>query len=500
MDLDKLAVIIRPRSGWEGIDLGFAMARQWFLTLWLIWLAIALPVYVIVTLIVSGEPWLVMLILWWCKPLYESALLYWLSRRLFDDSPTIKSIIRQLWKVVKPGLLGNLTWRRLSPNRSFYMPVINLEGLKGKPRRNRIKVLGNHQHAGFWLTWVGAAFEGVIELSILVLIIMMLPEELHWFEIEDIFFGTNQTLSAIENLGYLLGMSIIAPYYVSAGFALYLTRRSELEAWDIEINFRRMATRSQEKHKTPTTLLTSFLLMGILFLSPVSDSQALEVTSIQAKEAITSVLSHEDFGKESTEKYWKYIGPEVDESDPGDWEWLWDSFITFMEGFNRGFANIGSIILWIAGGGLFIYLVYLTAKNRGWLTRRSLYPTLKQHKTPETLFGMAVTPDSLPKDIPSALADLIKQGQLREALSLLYRACLVNFIHREQLDIPNSATETECLALVINAQPKKDHAFFKRLTRSWILSAYGHVPPAPNELEKLCAEWCETENKSAYDG
>jgi len=134
-----MTVTIRPRSGWEGIDLGFAMARQWFFPLWLIWLSIAIPVYITATLLIPGKAWLVMLTLWWLKPLYESALLYWLSRALFDNPPSVKAVLRELLSVVKPGLLGNLTWRRLSPNRSFYMPIAYLEGLKGKPRKSRLK-------------------------------------------------------------------------------------------------------------------------------------------------------------------------------------------------------------------------------------------------------------------------------------------------------------------------------------------------------------------------
>jgi hypothetical protein len=32
---------------------------------------------------------------------------------------------------------------------------------------------------------------------------------------------------------------VLEPFYVAAGFAMYLNRRVELEAWDIEQEFRR---------------------------------------------------------------------------------------------------------------------------------------------------------------------------------------------------------------------------------------------------------------------
>ena len=44
-----------------------------------------------------------------------------------------------------------------------------------------------------------------------------------------------------------LAMSLIAPFYVAGGFALYLNRRSELEGWDIEICLRRLLARWQGK-------------------------------------------------------------------------------------------------------------------------------------------------------------------------------------------------------------------------------------------------------------
>ena len=40
-------------------------------------------------------------------------------------------------------------------------------------------------------------------------------------------------------------ISAIEPFYVGAGFGLYLDRRTQIEGWDIEIAFRRMRLRLQ---------------------------------------------------------------------------------------------------------------------------------------------------------------------------------------------------------------------------------------------------------------
>jgi len=37
---------------------------------------------------------------------------------------------------------------------------------------------------------------------------------------------------------YLIAVAILEPFFVGAGFAMYLNRRVELEAWDIEQEFR----------------------------------------------------------------------------------------------------------------------------------------------------------------------------------------------------------------------------------------------------------------------
>ena len=39
--------------------------------------------------------------------------------------------------------------------------------------------------------------------------------------------------------GYAAVIGFVEPFYVAAGFAMYLNRRAALEAWDIEQEFRR---------------------------------------------------------------------------------------------------------------------------------------------------------------------------------------------------------------------------------------------------------------------
>ena len=42
-----------------------------------------------------------------------------------------------------------------------------------------------------------------------------------------------------------MATTVIEPFYIGAGFGLYLDRRTQIEGWDIEIAFRRMRRRLQ---------------------------------------------------------------------------------------------------------------------------------------------------------------------------------------------------------------------------------------------------------------
>ncbi len=138
---------------------------------------------------------------------------------MFGEAPGLGEVLRRTLSIVRPQLFANLTWRRFNPNRSFNMPVAVLEQLKGKERKQRIAVLGRGQHAGTWLTIVGIHFETLLELSFMVLLIVMLPEELRWVDMESFILTPGSLEEWLQHIGSLLAMSLIAPFYVAGGFA-----------------------------------------------------------------------------------------------------------------------------------------------------------------------------------------------------------------------------------------------------------------------------------------
>jgi hypothetical protein len=472
MQLDRISANIRYRTPWEGLDLGFVMARQWFWPLWRLWFMTALPLTLLAVALLHQWPWAVAVMVWWCKPLYEPLLLFWLSRRLFGEELTLRETAGQWRTVLRPRLLANLTLRRLSPNRSFFMPVSHLEGLTGAERSKRLEVLSANQSVGSWLTIGGIHFEGVLQFSFLLLVLYLIPDELRPDDWLAMLAGEEPASAWLSNAFALLAMSIMAPFYVAGGFALYLTRRSVLEAWDLELAFRRMAPRFKPARPTAVLLLGSALLFGMVW--PAADSWALEHAG--AQQVIGEVLQHEDFGSRSTEKYWRYTGDTPDEQKPWQWDTSWVPIV----------AEMFEYLLWVAAavllGWLLLYLLRLT----DWLPQRR---AARSAATPSVLFGLPVTPDSLPQDVAAAVAALLGEGRVRPALSLLYRATLVRLIHDHHVQIPDSATEGECQRIVAGQRPAAEGDYFARLTRAWVWCAYGHAAPAAADIAALADAW-----------
>ncbi|MCW8891297.1 MAG: hypothetical protein OQL20_11625 [Sedimenticola sp.] len=487
MDLDKITVTVRPRTAWEAIDLGFTMARAWFAPLWTLWMVVALPVYLLVVLLLPDEPIWVILIVWWLKPLYEPMLLFWMSRALFDDSVSTSTVLRRGWGIVWPQLLSNITWRRFNPNRSFTMPVSVLEGLKGKIRRKRIAVLGRGQQGGTWLTIVGIHFEVILEVACIVLIVMMLPEELQWLDIDAFLFNPGNLEQWLQHIGDLLAMSVIAPFYVAAGFALYLTRRTELEAWDIELNLRQLMARRKSQQTSMAKLAMMALCSAMLYsgLFVTADLKAEPLTQVEAKRQVEAVLADDLFGKTKQVTYWKALEQGSSDSDSG---WLLEWILSVLEGFTQGFAAFGKGVLLVLAGVALAWLIYKAVINhKQWVPRAS--NRTKQVARPETLFGLALDAQALPSDIPGECRRSLDQGDMRTALSLLYRGTLLALFEQDQLEIPDSATELECLDLIRATCPGPLADYFAGMTPVWMRLAYDHQRPTEVQIRLFCQQW-----------
>lgn len=246
MNPERLTVTLRPRSALEAIDLGFAMVQTHARVIWRAWLYIVLPVMLLLALLEHALPtggWL----LWWAKPFYDVVVLLVLSHAVFGERPGIRALLASL-RAHAAVIAGSLTLRRLSISRSFLLPAHLLEGLHGPAqrttRRARLQLLREGTTAmARLLTFACICLEMSVVFGLLALLAWLLPE-LH----RDALFGSfndspeHLQLAALQLL-YMLTISLVEPFYVAAGFALYLNRRTQLESWDIEVALRRLAAR-----------------------------------------------------------------------------------------------------------------------------------------------------------------------------------------------------------------------------------------------------------------
>lgn len=243
MELERLSVRLRPRKPWEAADLGFAMVRAWGASIYLPWLVLTVPTAL--ALIWTLHFW-GLLVFWWLLPLFEAVALYPLSRAVFGELPTARRSLR-----AAPGEMRRawreIALRRLYPARSFALPIGQLEGLKGRERRERRSVLSAAIDVHGGITIVFVCFQWLLLCAVLALAVFLTPSWLgvDWGYVFERLFEGQLPRWGHDLLFSLWALILVAidPYYVAAGFGLYLDRRTALEGWDLEIELRRLARR-----------------------------------------------------------------------------------------------------------------------------------------------------------------------------------------------------------------------------------------------------------------
>jgi hypothetical protein len=240
MQVDALVVRLRPRTPMEAADLGARICQRAARDIYACVLVAALPVAGLAVAGFEVSAWLGALVIWWSKPWLDRTILFVLSRTAFGQRTTLSDLWRAQRQVWWQHLLHTWTLRRLSPWRSLTQPVYQLEGgrLLGIGARVR-QIRRRKQGAGFLISLAFLLAELALTAAVLSLTYWLTPEGETpvWIAI---FSGETPTIAlGAFTLAYGSVVLFLEPFYVAAGFALYLTRRAELEAWDIEQEFRR---------------------------------------------------------------------------------------------------------------------------------------------------------------------------------------------------------------------------------------------------------------------
>ena len=459
-----IAIALRRRSPWEAMDLGLSMLQRW-------WRLVYAPHLVVAALIGAaafaagwwlGRPWVALLLIWWLKPLNDRVVLHVLSRAVFGERQGTRRVLAQAGQWLRTGLVPYLClrwWPDMA--RSFYLPVRQLEGQRTSQARARRSQLGRRVHGyAVWLTLVCLNFELVLYWSLGLGAGLLLPASASEGRnfLESLQSGDAWTWADVA--AYAFAIALLEPFYVAAGFALYLNRRSVLEGWDIEVALRRIA----ERHAAAVGAVLISIFTGIFFFTETAFAQK------DPKQEIAEVLKAPEFPhqRDTTELRWRKPW-ETKDREPGERRDL-----SWLGALGQALADGVRVLFWIAAAALLAYALWWAAR----LLPQYRGPATEPYRAPESLFGMALAPEKLPADVAAAAAALAAEGKLREALGLLYRGALSDLVHRQGLMLLASHTENEVLSL-------SKSNYMKELIDLWRHCAYGRHQPGRVEVEQL---------------
>jgi hypothetical protein len=531
MNLANLAIEPKHRSDWSAIDLGFLLARENYFKLLLAWLLPSLPVFLMLLLLPKNYLFWAALIIWWLKPFWDRLPLAVAGKVLFGEPVDFADLKKELFSVLKPSILPWLTYRRFSPERSYILPVLILEQLSGKAFSKRVTNLHYGVGGGpSWLTVICVHFEMILVFGFYAFLLLLIPAEVeidYWQMIDQ------QEAYAIylNSIATFIGMALIAPFYVCAGFMLYINQRIYLEGWDIELRFRTLAekVKKDKAKRFGASALSVFLLCAVLTLQAVMPEQAMAentafekvtasisenfakpvveetvsvTTSEQAKALISEIKAGEDFANKKTVTRYRLVNAkeEVDEEGDGEKSW-WIKFIEWM--FDGGFGASGAsedtvsliamvveVMLWALAIMLLAYVLSLSVK---WLQQLNpRFAINREHTVPDVMFGLDLTEELSVKEVAIKAQQFLSDKHYREALAVVYAALLQRLIKDYHFELKEGFTEKECETLVLSST-QEGHAalkpFVSFITKHWLTLAYAHQPIADDVGEKVISDW-----------
>lgn len=511
MKIEDLNVALRPRTAWEAVELGTALTRRHAAAVWMPWLLVSLPMLVLINALcwAIGAVWLAGVVMWWLKPMFDRVPLYVLSRAVFGHVPAARETVRAQWSFGRRWLLPYLTWRRLSPVRAVYLPIDLLEGGVGEEARARRRALGSPVYGVTALVQlVILHFEMALVIGALFAVMLFAPNDLlqetaarMWNVLESqeswVQFASNALL--------WLATSVLEPFYVGAGFGLYLNRRTEIEAWDIEMVLRRL--RKRLAHAAAPLLVLCALWLGALAPARAQDEPFLDEAPVSAEKPPAASAApkpdastlHDVFGAQTVDDDgWRqairraYEDPRIspkrtvtqwvpkDPQKPADPQQL-----RGFAGFGAWLASIGEYGLWIVAGALVLVLL-LTAPK--WL--RWMRDPARRRVAADDEIQREVLPEEapLPDDVPTAARRLWQSDRPRDALALLYRASVEAMTRRAHVVLVPGATEAHTLRASRQLPMAEDRELFARVVKVWQIAAYAHGLPSREEFEELLAQ------------
>jgi hypothetical protein len=272
-------------------------------------------------------------------------------------------------------------------------------------------------------------------------------------------------------------ISVIEPLYVASGFALYLNRRTNLEAWDLELAFRRIEQEAAPSPQCSAVLLACCMIAGLAWSMP----QPAFASPATSRETIREVLSGPEFQEFRDQKVWRARneGNASSQQKP-------PSSTALFEATARALAQVARIAAFMLVAAALFFAIRTLLRAAGNWTPAARPPP--DSPRPDTVFGLDVRPEALPPNLVQVAAEAARHDP-RLALGLLYRGALAALIHRERLPIHAGDTEGDCLRRVRTAGSADRSAYFAKLVDCWSETAYAGSTVEASTIESLCTDW-----------
>lgn len=239
MQIDAMVLRLRRRGDLESADLGVRLCQYAARSIYRCYALAFVPVFALALASWEISEHLPLIVLWCSKPWLDRTILFVLSRATFGQETRVADLWQAQRQVWWSQLLSTWTLRRLAVRRSFTQPVYQLEGLSGKALRARVKqIRAGKRDAAVRLTVAFAVCESALGFGLFALTLWFTPtnQEIDWMAL---MMAPSNLDKFLQCLTYCAVIFFLEPFYVAAGFTMYLDRRVELEAWDIEQEFRR---------------------------------------------------------------------------------------------------------------------------------------------------------------------------------------------------------------------------------------------------------------------
>ena len=227
-------------------------------------------------------------------------------------------------------------------------------------------------------------------------------------------------------------------------------------------------------------VLVALLAAGTAWAAePVAPAASAPLTADQVRGVVAEMRADPNFTNRHTERRLRWIDSAASKPPPSQSPaWLRDLARWLSEG-GRG-------LVWVLGAiAVAMFAVFV------WRWARVTADDVRARAAlrPSHVNDLDIRPESLPDDIAGAARALLRRGEQRAALSLLYRGALSRLVHDHGLAIRAASTEGECLRLAQRALPTDAGAYFERLVRAWQTEVYAgrHIDGASREA--LCVQF-----------